>query len=85
MPISDEDLNNDEGMPDEYKQKKLPYGLNEKRNKHQLLIAPIYNKLILLHLSPLTNEVYIHELDPNMTFKYSQSIPLNKSSSLHNL
>lgn len=34
--------------------------------------------MILLHLSPQTSEIYIHELDPQMTFKYSQSIVLPK-------
>ena len=52
----------------------LPRGLNERRNKNQLLVTSIYNKVLLLHLSPVTSEIYIHELDPNMTFKYSQSI-----------
>lgn len=26
--------------------------LNDKRNKHQLFLASLYNKIILLHLSP---------------------------------
>jgi hypothetical protein len=34
--------------------------------------------MILLHFSPQTSEIYIHELDPQMTFKYSQSIVLPK-------
>ena len=32
----------------------------------------------MLHLSPLTGEIFIHELDPSMTFKYSMSIQITK-------
>lgn len=58
--------------------KGLPQGLNDKKNKHQLFISSVYNKTIMLHLSPATGEIQIHELDPGMTFKYSQSILLNR-------
>lgn len=33
-------------------QKGLPKGLNDKRNKHQLFVSSIYNKVVMLHLSP---------------------------------
>ena len=51
--------------------KKLPRGLNDKRNKHQIFITSLYNKAVMLHLSPQTGEIFIHELDPSMIFKYS--------------
>jgi len=71
-------------MPeDEETQDGLPKGLNNKRGKHQLLVTSIYNKVILLHLSPQTSEIYIHELDPSLTFKYSTSIMLAKGDVLH--
>ena len=35
----------------------LPRGLNDKKNKHQLFVTSIYNKAIMLHLSPATGEV----------------------------
>lgn len=62
-----------------------PQNLNEKRNKHQLLLASIYNKIILLHLSPQMGEVYIHELDPNHCFKYQNSISLPKGDVLYSI
>ena len=37
--------------------KGLPQGLNEKKNKHQLFISSIYNKTVMLHLSPATGEI----------------------------
>ena len=72
----------DDGFGDESGTKGLPKGLNEKKGKHQLIISSIYNKAIMLHLSPQTGEVQIHELDPQMTFKYSQSIIL-PNNALH--
>ena len=72
-------------MQEDTKVKKLPRGLNDKRNKHQLMVTSIYNKLIMLHLSPQTGEIYIHELDPNMTFKYTNSILLTRGDVLHQM
>lgn len=43
----------------------LPRDLNhDKKNKHQLFVTTLYNKAIMLHLSPQTGEIFIHELDP---------------------
>lgn len=67
------------------KQGQLPSNLNEKRSKHQLFVCTIYNKIVLLHLSPQLGEVYIHELDPNMSFKYSNSISLPKGDVLYQM
>lgn len=61
----------DDGFGENDNKKGLPKGLNNKRNKHQLFVSSIYNKVIMLHLSPQTGEIQIHELDPQMTFKYS--------------
>ena len=69
----------------DYPYSKLPTGLNEKRGKHQLFITTLYNKIIMLHLCPTTGEVYIHELDPQMCFKYSNSISLAKGDVLHQI
>jgi len=66
MPVDEEEQEDTQG-----ERMQLPKGLNERLNKHQLLVTSIYNKVIMLHLSPQTGEIYIHELDPNMTFKYS--------------
>ena len=40
---------------------------------------------MLFHLSPITNEIYIHELDPSTSFKYSQSIQLSKDNALYQM
>lgn len=69
MPANDDD--NEEYAAEHDAQKKLPRGLNEKRMKHQLFVTSLYNKVILLHLCPHTGEIFIHELDPNVTFKYN--------------
>jgi hypothetical protein len=37
---------------------------------------------VMLHLSPQTCEIFIHELDPSTTFKYSQSIQISPSMHL---
>lgn len=64
----------------------FPRGLNsDRRNKHQILITTLYNKAIMLHLSPQTGEIFIHELDPQMTFKYSQSIQIQKGDAVHQM
>ena len=42
----------DDGFGESSGQKGLPKGLNDKRNKHQLFVTSIYNKVIMLHLSP---------------------------------
>lgn len=39
----------------------------------------------MLHLCPNTGEIYIHELDPNNSFKYSQSISISKGDSLYQM
>jgi len=39
----------------------------------------------MLHLCPNTGEIYIHELDPNSSFKYSQSISISKGEVLHQI
>lgn len=46
----------------------------DRRGKHQLFITSLYNKTVMLHLCPNTGEIYIHELDPNNSFKYTASI-----------
>lgn len=61
----------------------LPRGLNDKRNKHQIFVTSLYNKAYMLHLSPQTGEIFLHELDPSNQFKFSQSIMISKD--LHQL
>ena len=39
----------------------------------------------MLHLSPFAGEIFIHELDPQMTFKYSQGIQIQKGGCLHQM
>lgn len=73
----------EEELPPEYMSARLPSGLNVKRGKHQLLVTTLYNKIVMLHLCPATGEIYIHELDPTMSFKYSNSISLAKGDVLH--
>lgn len=76
----------DEGFISEDKKNKgMPSGLNDKVNKHQLMVCSVYNKTVMLHLSPQTGEIFIYELDPNMTFKYSQSIQIQRGSCVHQL
>ena len=48
--------------------------LSMNRGKHQLFITSLYNKAVMLHLCPITGEIFLHELDPNNQFKYTQSI-----------
>lgn len=31
----------------------------------------------MMHLCPITGEIFLHELDPNQNFKYQQSIRIN--------
>lgn len=40
---------------------------------------------MLLHLCPNTGEIFIHELDPNVTFKYNQSIVIPRGDVLHQM
>ena len=42
----------EEGFADDKKYKGLPTGLNDRVNKHQLSVVSVYNKTVLLHLSP---------------------------------
>ena len=44
------------------------------RGKHQLLLTSINNKVIMLHFCPATGDIFIHELDPNANFRYTQPI-----------
>jgi hypothetical protein len=83
MFITREEGDEEEDLPPDYSYGRLPSGLNDKRGKHQILITTLYNKIIMLHLCPTTGEIYIHELDPNMCFKYSNSISLAKGAVLH--
>ena len=76
---------NEEFGADHESQKKLPSGLNEKRMKHQLFVTSLYNKVIMLHLCPHTGEIFIHELEPNVTFKYNQSISIPRGDVLHQM
>lgn len=75
----------EEELPPEYSTARLPSGLNNKRGKHQLLVTTLYNKIVMLHLCPATGEIYIHELDPTMSFKYSNSISLARGEVLHQI
>ena len=73
----------EEEMPPEYAQARMPSGLNQKKGKHQIVVTTLYNKIVMLHLCPTTGEIYIHELDPAMCFKYSNSISLPKGEVVH--
>lgn len=75
----------EEYAADPESQRKLPRGLNDKRMKHQLFVTSLYNKVMLLHLCPHTGEIFIHELDPNVTFKYNQSISIPRGDVLHQI
>ena len=48
----DEDQQDDAGIDDPSKAPRLPRGLNDRRNKHQIFVTSLYNKAIMLHLSP---------------------------------
>ena len=48
--LKDEKNQND--FSNDFMQFKYPYGLSDKKNKHQLLLTTLYNKIVLLHLSP---------------------------------
>ena len=85
MFMSRQDDENEEGMPGDYKKYLFPSNLNDKRSKHQLFVTTLYNKIVMLHLSPQMGEIYIHELDPNLCFKYSNSISLQKGDVLYHL
>lgn len=45
----------------------------------------MYNKVIMFHLSPQTGEIFLHELEPSLNLKYSQSIQLQKGDVLHQM
>jgi len=55
-----------------------------RRSQHQLLLAAVYNKLILFHLIPDTvegAEIQIYEIDPSFNYRNTQPITVKTFSS----
>jgi hypothetical protein len=42
--------------------------------QHEVLLATIYNKVILLHANPTQGKIHIFELDPQFVYKYNNVI-----------
>jgi hypothetical protein len=59
-----------------------------RRSMHQVMLAMIYNKLVLLHLNPTpsgqqTPLLHLYELDPGYSYRIPTPVPLNPQSAGH--
>jgi len=50
--------------------------------KHQILVASLYNKVIMFHANPGMGKIFVYELDPSNCTKYSVAIGVPSCANL---
>ena len=50
------------------------------REEHQVMVATLQNRVVMLHSNPLLGKIFMYELDPSQQYRYQQQVRFRPNS-----